>query len=580
MVGSGSVWEVVGGKEAGGITVRTGKDLKSPEAPGGRLSHGATVAELELDGERLRFTRLAGEGPNEGWVSLKFKERAIVVRRGEKGSKAAKDAKQLAELKANGGVMQPKEGAYRLLILAQGSRGDVQPLLALAIAARKAGWAIYFLASPENEEFVTSYGFRFTGCGVDVREGVGKTVADFDAKTMAEDEKVKEFQEDQGKAGGEALMEMFSPEVQAEMTNVLMDVLKKTKEEEALPDAIFYHGLTGNGAFLAWHTYGIPIFALDYVMSCVEPEEEILKNFVPNCFETMGPDVLKFHGVDPFDGVDPKEVASWKCHRTLTCSSALSLYGLDFFLAVPDEMKELMKSGFCGPMVMDPVEQMVDLSYFGGQETLRKIQDFLEAGPPPAYLGWGSMPMVYPSLMKALTNCKFIKMRAIVLGGWARFNEEDFIKTVMEIMPEDPFGLVEYARTEVCFVAVAPHEWLFERCAFTVHHGGAGTTQAAFRAGKPTIITPFSFDQFQYAQLCVNLGCGQTLSLMEGNEKMMDPMWTKAFRKATSDKAMLEKAKEVAAAIRKENGCQEVLARIKKGIEEKASGETKGRFGC
>mmetsp|Transcript_60162 Transcript_60162/g.127437 ORF Transcript_60162/g.127437 Transcript_60162/m.127437 type:complete len:593 (+) Transcript_60162:115-1893(+) len=71
-------WRVVGGKDTGGILVRSGQELKSPQLPS-RLSTGALVDQLELKGERLHY-RLAGEGtgPSEGWVSLKVSGKPIV----------------------------------------------------------------------------------------------------------------------------------------------------------------------------------------------------------------------------------------------------------------------------------------------------------------------------------------------------------------------------------------------------------------------------------------------------------------------------------------------------------------------
>jgi len=64
-------WQVIGGKEAGGIIVRTGKELGSPKAPE-RLSWGSTVLQQQLLGERLYYKLIRGSGPSEGWVSLRI----------------------------------------------------------------------------------------------------------------------------------------------------------------------------------------------------------------------------------------------------------------------------------------------------------------------------------------------------------------------------------------------------------------------------------------------------------------------------------------------------------------------------
>jgi sterol 3beta-glucosyltransferase len=53
-----------------------------------------------------------------------------------------------------------------------------------------------------------------------------------------------------------------------------------------------------------------------------------------------------------------------------------------------------------------------------------------------------------------------------------------------------------------------PHRWLFERVSLVCHHGGAGTTAAGFRAGKPSVVIPFSNDQFAWAHRVYDLGVG------------------------------------------------------------------------
>jgi len=67
---SKEIWEVVGGREKGGVIVRSGLELSSPQATA-RLAPGALVEGLELHGERLRYRRLSGIGPNSGWVSVR-----------------------------------------------------------------------------------------------------------------------------------------------------------------------------------------------------------------------------------------------------------------------------------------------------------------------------------------------------------------------------------------------------------------------------------------------------------------------------------------------------------------------------
>jgi [acyl-carrier-protein] S-malonyltransferase len=71
-------WKVVGGSSSSGILVRTDVGLKSPEASPNRVSTGAIIQELELQGQRLKFKLIEGTGPSEGWVSLSLKDNPLV----------------------------------------------------------------------------------------------------------------------------------------------------------------------------------------------------------------------------------------------------------------------------------------------------------------------------------------------------------------------------------------------------------------------------------------------------------------------------------------------------------------------
>lgn len=93
------VWEVVGGTGVGGILVREGKSIKSAECSE-RLSTGALVSQTVLEGDRLQFDRLTGTGPATGWVSVKTKEKDLLI----KSSKSVAEVKSAAAPQPSGGV--------------------------------------------------------------------------------------------------------------------------------------------------------------------------------------------------------------------------------------------------------------------------------------------------------------------------------------------------------------------------------------------------------------------------------------------------------------------------------------------
>merc|ERR1712039_561752 len=108
-------------------------------------------------------------------------------------------------------------------------------------------------------------------------------------------------------------------------------------------------------------------------------------------------------------------------------------------------------------------------------------------------------------------------------------------------------GLQRYADENILFLDQAPHEWLFPRCACTVHHGGAGTTAAALRAGVPTIVVPLGYDQPIHGEWVAKLGVGvhtRNYKELEAEE------FETALLKATTDVEMREGAEDVAKSLK------------------------------
>jgi len=85
-------WEVIGGSGNGGIVVREGQELKSPQLDK-RLETGCLVEQLKLVGERLQYQLLRGDGPKKGWVSLKVSGKALLQPLVEVDQEASADAK-------------------------------------------------------------------------------------------------------------------------------------------------------------------------------------------------------------------------------------------------------------------------------------------------------------------------------------------------------------------------------------------------------------------------------------------------------------------------------------------------------
>ncbi|KAF3037671.1 hypothetical protein E8E12_007149 [Didymella heteroderae] len=117
---------------------------------------------------------------------------------------------------------------------------------------------------------------------------------------------------------------------------------------------------------------------------------------------------------------------------------------------------------------------------------------FLESGPPPVYIGFGSIVLEDPqritaAIMEAVERNGF---RAIVSKGWSNL------------------GSNGESHKDVLFIGDCPHEWLFQRVAAVIHHGGAGTTACGLKNGRPTTIVPFFGDQPFWGDMCAVAGAG------------------------------------------------------------------------
>lgn len=133
----------------------------------------------------------------------------------------------------------------------------------------------------------------------------------------------------------------------------------------------------------------------------------------------------------------------------------------------------------------------------GGYTPQPELAAFLKAGPPPIYIGFGSIVVDDPAgLTKTIVDAvgRLKGVRAIVSKGWGGLGGDDAGKGKSK---------------SIFFLdSDCPHEWLFPRMACVVHHGGAGTTAAGLRFGVPTVVVPFFGDQPFWGSLVAQAGAG------------------------------------------------------------------------
>jgi UDP:flavonoid glycosyltransferase YjiC (YdhE family) len=182
---------------------------------------------------------------------------------------------------------------------------------------------------------------------------------------------------------------------------------------------------------------------------------------------------------------------------------------------------------------------------------------FLQAGDPPVYVGFGSMSNRRPEetaelIVQAL---KRAGQRGVILGGWGGLRPAN--------LPDSVFLLDS-----------APFSWLFPRMAAVVHHGGAGTTSAGLRAGVPSAVIPFFADQPFWGRRVAALGVGPAPI---PRKQLTVERLAQAIQAACTDQPMRQRAAELGERIRKEDGVACAVALIEHfaaGLDPKGLGRS------
>ncbi|KAI1496357.1 hypothetical protein F5X99DRAFT_74373 [Biscogniauxia marginata] len=164
-----------------------------------------------------------------------------------------------------------------------------------------------------------------------------------------------------------------------------------------------------------------------------------------------------------------------------------------------------------------------------------ELAAFLEAGPPPVYIGFGSIVVDDPNKLTRMIFDAVAEtgVRALVSKGWGGLGA-------------DAVGIPD----GVFMLGNVPHDWLFNHVSAVCHHGGAGTTAAGIQAGKPTIVVPFFGDQPFWGAMVARAGAGP---VPIPYKNLTAARLAEAIRTAIKPET-LERAKELGEKIREEKG--------------------------
>lgn len=175
--------------------------------------------------------------------------------------------------------------------------------------------------------------------------------------------------------------------------------------------------------------------------------------------------------------------------------------------------------------------------YDGEARLPAELRDFLDAGPPPVYVGLGSatVPDAAGLSAQVVDALRRAGLRGVIQRGW---------------------GGLEAAGDDLLTIDDVPHSALFPRVAAVVHHCGAGTTAAGLRAGVPAVPVPVQFDEGFWAGRLVALGVApRAVPLRRFTAEALSA----ALRQATGDPSYARRARTLAEGLQAEDGVAPVL---------------------
>ena len=356
-----------------------------------------------------------------------------------------------------------------------GTRGDIQPYIALSLGLQQAGHSGRILTHQIFEDFVREHGLDIYPLQLDPRQVlVNQALSELGNSTV----RINRWME-----------ENFKP--------ALRDIFLSTLNANQDADLILNSGLS----FAGWHVAEkLNIPAIATYLWPITPSRHY-----PVASGRIPPEWLPFRGSINYLSTKLSNQLFFNLLLTSVnqCrKDILSLHPLtrkDYWpLDSPDSSVPLIY-GYSQAVLPKPPD-WVGSQHISGYWFLdtandyqpeRTLLDFLADDLPPVYIGFGSMvdhkrEEVTQVVIHAL---KETNQRGILLGGWSALGSGDLPNFVLR-------------------VDATPHDWLFPKMAAVVHHGGAGTTAAGLRSGVPSVIVPSFGDQFFWGWRVHELGVG------------------------------------------------------------------------
>jgi vancomycin aglycone glucosyltransferase len=352
----------------------------------------------------------------------------------------------------------------KLLLSSIGSRGDVQPLLALALELRALGHTSVVCVAPNFQHWIESFGIDFVPIGTDLEKWTRATPT-----------------------------QPIAPKPQLEQRQQIAR-LTVSEQFRVMPEAARDCDAILVGSMLQ--------IAGRSIAESLE---------IPYVYASYCPATLPSSDYPPATmGAHHQQSLTAKENRQLWLTDAQSFN--EAFGAALNEQRAALgltsvahvsrhittdRPWLAADPVLAPAGSPIEMTIWQTGAWLltnpaplpQDLERFLAVGDPPLYFGFGSMRSAPETSQILIATARTLGYRAILLRGWGNLHAVD-------------------DGDDIIAIGEVSHERLLPQVAAVVHHGGAGTTTAAARAGRPQVILPHLYDQYYWAHRVEKLGVG------------------------------------------------------------------------
>ncbi|GAA5812088.1 hypothetical protein MFLAVUS_005538 [Mucor flavus] len=420
------------------------------------------------------------------------------------------------------------EGPLHFTCLTIGSRGDVQPYVALCKELQKDGHRCRIATHPEYKKWITDHGIEFRSVGGDP----GELMENFAFLSVS-----------------------FIREGTKFFYHWFESLLESAYEACKGTDVLIESPSVMIGVHMA-EKLGIP-----YIRSMPFPFTRTTK--FPHPFAMQATAGGRIYNDMTYVMID---MALWTgtaryvnrfrrkvLHLPSTTLDKLQLWKVPYIYSF-------------SPIVVHPPKDWPDFIHCTGYwfldnsdqswEPDSSLVQFLKGDQPIVYIGFGSIivPDAAETTRTIVDAVLKSGIKAIICKGWSTRSTSKKPNEEEEVLLDSYPGIIYH-------IDAVPHDWLFPQIQAVVHHGGAGTTAAGLRAGLPTVVKPFFGDQRFWGQRVEELGVGLCLNKLTKNSL------TDALISITQNRTMIAKAQGVGEMIRKENGPRNAVESIYREFE-------------